>query len=67
MVLSSIDSLYLGSDGAYHGFVRKRDGTFTTFDAPNSHGTFPQSINLVGQITGYYFDGNSFHGFVRDK
>jgi len=45
--------------------------TFTVFDAagagtgPNQ-GTFPQSINQEGAITGYFVDGNNVaHGFLR--
>ncbi|HEY1465310.1 MAG TPA: hypothetical protein VGF44_17985 [Terriglobales bacterium] len=41
--------------------------TITTFDVPNATGTAPQSINLVGQIAGYYTDatGGGVHGFIR--
>ena len=38
---------------------------FTTFDPPGSIETIPNSINPSGAITGYYFDGNIFHGFLR--
>lgn len=50
-----------------HGFVRERDGSFVTFDAPGAvNGTFPAAINPGGWITGYYFDANLLaHGFVR--
>ena len=42
--------------------------TITSFDAPDSTGTFPQSINPRGEITGYYNDsGGVGHGFVRDQ
>src|SRR5438094_1562814 len=41
--------------------------TITSFDAPDSTGTFPQSINPRGEITGTYIDsGGVQHGFVRD-
>lgn len=36
--------------------------TITTFDPPNSTGTYPQDINALGQVTGY--DG--VHGFLRN-
>ncbi|MGH9432393.1 MAG: hypothetical protein ACRD3T_12710 [Terriglobia bacterium] len=49
----------------------QRQGTFVTFDVPGAstaidQGTFPMSINPVGEITGFYIDTNSVaHGFVR--
>ncbi len=40
--------------------------TVITFDAPGAVGTMPTDINLVGAITGFYFDSNSVvHGFLR--
>jgi hypothetical protein len=38
---------------------------FTKFDPPGSISTIPNSMNRSGAITGYYFDGNIFHGFLR--
>src|SRR5262245_62162628 len=40
--------------------------TYTTIDDPSANnGTFLQSINAWGQITGSYYDGNSIsHGFL---
>jgi predicted membrane protein len=55
----------------YHGFVRLRDGSFASFDAPGAgtaanEGTFPSSINLEGAIAGSYVDENDVsHGCVR--
>jgi len=52
-----------------HGFLRARDGTFTTFDPPGGAPfTVPVSINPAGAITGYYSDPNAAfvnHGFLR--
>ena len=55
-----------------HGFIRNADGKYVGFDAPGSNpdpnfgGTYPQAINALGDVTGYYGDSNSvFHGFVR--
>src|SRR5262249_4569341 len=56
-----------------HGFLRVRDGSFTTFDPP---GTIepnlpafvpPGGINPAGAITGYYSDllFAPLHGFLR--
>ena len=55
----------------YHGFLRTKDGDFTTFEAPDAgtgagQGTFPRTNNPSDAITGYYMDANSaFHGFLR--
>jgi len=56
-----------------HGFVRSPSGQIATFDAPDAdktagsgNGSFPNSINSEGTITGYYTDTkNVIHGFVR--
>ena len=42
-----------------------QESTFITFDPPGSVETIPNSMNSRGEITGYYFDGNIFHGFLR--
>jgi hypothetical protein len=55
-----------------HGFLRDRNGGFTTFDVPGAgtgagQGTFPFAISLAGEMTGFYVDGtNANHGFLRD-
>ena len=52
--------------GVLHGFVRAKDGTITTFDAPGSTGTFELAINPGGVITGAFSDASgATHGFVR--
>lgn len=56
-----------------HGFIRTANGSYSSFDAPGAgpdgyagSGTYPQGINNLGEVTGYYGDANSvFHGFVR--
>jgi predicted membrane protein len=56
-----------------HGFLRASNGAITTFDVTGAvNGTFPQSINPEGAITGDYFlpisgnpFGGNFRGFVR--
>jgi hypothetical protein len=56
-----------------HGFLRDKNGLFTTFDAPGAgtgagQGTFSFAISPVGEITGFYFDAtNASHGFLRDR
>jgi len=52
-------------NNAYHGYVRTRNGTVTTFDPTGATGTSPASINPAGAITGNYSDANGTHGFVR--
>jgi hypothetical protein len=57
----------------YRGFVRSPSGKITTFDAPGAdttpgsyNGTVPNSINDLGEITGYYADVSGLvHGFLR--
>jgi len=46
--------------------LRQPNGKFVTFDPPGSTDTEGVSINLHGEITGFYVtaDGKS-HGFVR--
>jgi hypothetical protein len=68
----AITGFYLDANNVYHGFVRSPEGKITTFDAPGAdttpgdfNGTYPNSINDAGVITGTYQDANStFHAFV---
>lgn len=69
----AITGNYIDSRDLIHGFLRSPAGEFTTFDAPGAssvaasgYGTFPESINEAGAITGHYTDAhNVSHGFVR--
>lgn len=64
---------YYDANGVSHGFLRNPNGTFTTFDSPgagivsfDSNGTFPEGINLLGVVAGYYNDSNLVsHCFIR--
>ena len=62
---------YVDASNVNHGYVRARDGTFTTFEAPGAgtdsgQGTILDSINPAGATTGYYFDAsNVSHGLLR--
>jgi len=55
----------------FHGFMRDRDGTISTFDAPSAGTGFNQGtqalvINDSGVVAGIYSDANYVvHGFVR--
>lgn len=47
-----------------HGFIRK-NGVYSTIDAPGSNYTYPTSINSNGDVAGLYEDsGGVRHGFV---
>jgi hypothetical protein len=55
-----------------HGFIRNANGEYISFDAPGANpdpnfgGTYPQGINALGEVTGFFGDSDSvFHGFVR--
>jgi len=63
-----IAGLYVGAtDLQVHGFLRRADGTFVTFDPPGSIYTNPYGLNLEGAITGVYYDDSGFeHGFLRE-
>jgi hypothetical protein len=64
-----ITGFYYDKSGVFRGFLRTKDGTYTTFDAtatPGLNGTMPLSINSEGEITGCYQDANGVtHGFLR--
>ena len=61
------------SSCSVHGFVRTPNGKYTVIDVPGAgpdgysgQGTFPQGINDLGEVSGFYADVNSvYHGFVR--
>lgn len=54
-------------DSAIHGFVRAANGSITSFDPPQSIGTWVLGINNSGATTGYSLYDTNFdsHGFVR--
>ena len=57
---------YYSQPSVEQGFLRKRNGTFTTFAFPGTIGTSPVAINPAGTITGYYQDAiGKIHGFLR--
>src|SRR5581483_216344 len=62
----SIVGNYSDTNNVSHGYLRAPDGSFTKFDFPNSHGTFPVGMNSALAISGYFSDANGvFHGFQR--
>ena len=67
----AITGFYVDANYLYHGFVRKPDGSFTSFEAPGAGttfglGTISYSINPEGETTGPYYDANSVaHGFLH--
>lgn len=72
-IWGTITGSYQSADTVLHGFIRSQGGKFTTFEAPGAdttpgsyNGTYPNSINDLGVITGVYWDVNGVsHGFLR--
>jgi hypothetical protein len=68
-----IEGVFVDPKGVLHGFVRSKQGAFTTYDAPGAglgagQGTLPESNNTPGAITGNLIDGSNVnHGFLRDQ
>ena len=62
-----IGSFYKSDLFEVHGFVRNRDGEIMVFNGPGAVGTFPESINAAGVITGDYIGNSGQHGFMRDR
>jgi hypothetical protein len=68
-----IEGVYVDAQGVLHGFLRSKQGTFSTFNVPAAgtgagQGTLPESNNTAGAIAGNYLDGSSVdHGFLLDK
>jgi hypothetical protein len=68
-----ITGWYGDASNVNHSFVRAKDGTITTFDAPGAgtgpgQGTaaFTGATNPAGATTGAYIDSNNvLHGFLR--
>jgi hypothetical protein len=60
------------ASSGFHSFLCAKDGTITTFDlagasAGGGAGTFAQSINPAGAITGTFQDGfGASHAFLRE-
>lgn len=46
-----------------HGFVYD-NGTYTLLDVPWASATIPRSVNVAGDVVGYYFDATGTHGFL---
>ena len=58
---------YYGAGGTNHGFMRDKDGEFTSLDFPGATGTQAWGINSRGDIVGVYGAGGTTHGFVLNK
>lgn len=49
-----------------HGFLRRVDGTFESFDYPGTSHTFAHAVNDTGHVVGAYEDDAGVaHGFLR--
>ena len=62
---ASIVGDYIDNDYVDHGFVRAKNGTILTIDAPNATDTFASDINDSGAVVGTSIDGNGYHGYIR--
>src|SRR5262249_24738663 len=49
-----------------HGFLLEK-GVFTTIDYPGAEDTVPKGINILGQIVGFWGDGEHGHGFLLTR
>jgi hypothetical protein len=62
---------FVDSNGLWHGFIRAKDGSLTTFEEPNAAtgsdmGTFAGATNIHGDTIGPYIDGDGvLHGYIR--
>jgi hypothetical protein len=55
-----------GQYSGQHGFLRTADGTFVSFDPPDSEWTASYSINISGTIAGFFSSNDGhYHGFMR--
>jgi hypothetical protein len=63
----TIAGSYVDANSVGHGYLRKLNGSITSFDVPGSvHGTGVGAINDVGEVTGTYRDADFLsHGFLR--
>lgn len=51
-----------------HGFLRRADGIFESFDYPGTWHTFAHAVNDTGQVVGVYEDDAGVaHGFLRNS
>jgi hypothetical protein len=61
---------YFAGTGNPHGFLRKNDGTFVTFDVPligYPSNASPMDINAAGEIVGSYLNVIDFESFLRKR
>jgi uncharacterized membrane protein len=54
-------------DGHRRGFLRSKDGEFTTIDFPGSTATNADGINPRGDIVGHTLVNGKRHGYLRKK
>ena len=66
-LVGTIAGYYSDANGVSRGFLRRLNGTITTFDVPgNVNGLVSTAINDTGQITGFYNDADFLaHGFLQ--
>ena len=55
-----------GDSSGDHGFLRAKDGTITSFDAPGAAGTLGDFLNSDGTAVGAYYDSTGVnHAYIR--
>ena len=61
-----LTGFYVGLNYGGHGFIRRPNGTFTTFGLPAVQFIIPLGINSGGAVTGYYQASvfTTSHGFL---
>ena len=58
--------MYQPTSGPQQGFVRTRNGTITTFAAPDPADIItPVALSTKDIVVGYYSDAEGNHGFLR--
>lgn len=65
----TIVGYYFDAGGTAHGFLRSRQGKFTTIDDPDASGyTEIRAINDLGAVAGFYLDASGTpHGFLQES
>ncbi|MBV9570925.1 MAG: hypothetical protein JO056_06780 [Alphaproteobacteria bacterium] len=62
-----IAGYYTDSSFVSHAFLRQRDGSTTTFDAPEGKGISVYAINDKGWTAGFFSNHGALQGFVRKR
>jgi hypothetical protein len=64
--VGEIAGYYLGSDNAFHSFLRSPNGAIASYEVPGEPATYAAAINVFGVTVGSYTDSSGVsHGFLR--